>query len=298
LTGQQALLRIKTMSLIAPFDPWKSPICTCPAKYSLSAYTGCGHGCLYCYASSYIPDFRRMRPKKDFLKRLSREIKKIPASSHITMANSSDPYTPLEEKLKLTREALSLIAEHDVKVSLVTKSGLILRDLDIIKRIKKIIACISMTTLDENLAGKLEPGAPPPAQRLKAVKTLSEYLPVAVRFDPLIYGINTEDIDKIVKEIADSGARQIITSTYKARPDNFRRMLLAFAERKNQWENLYYREGEKISGSRYLAQDLRRKLLERVRDAAVKCGLLFSSCREGLSSLNTAHCDGSSLFPL
>ena len=56
------------MSYIQPFDPWKSPLCTCPPKYSLNPYTGCGHKCLYCYATSFIKNFYTPRPKKDFLK--------------------------------------------------------------------------------------------------------------------------------------------------------------------------------------------------------------------------------------
>jgi DNA repair photolyase len=91
------------MPLITPFDPWKNKYCTCPDKLSLSPYTGCAHNCLYCYAASYIRDFSNPRPKKDFIKRLENEIKKIPEGSIIAVANSSDPYQPMEDKLQLTR---------------------------------------------------------------------------------------------------------------------------------------------------------------------------------------------------
>ena len=78
------------MSLIIPFDPWNNKLCACPQKYSLSAYTGCGHNCRYCYASSYIRNFFLPRPKKDFLKRLEKEIEKVPAGIFITIARSEE----------------------------------------------------------------------------------------------------------------------------------------------------------------------------------------------------------------
>ena len=265
------------MSLITSFDPWKASLCTCPDKYSLSAYTGCGHGCLYCYASSYIRDFQHPRPKKDFLKRLAKEIKKIPAGSILAISNSSDPYQPLEKKLKLTQEALKILVNYDLKINLVTKSSLVLRDLNILKRLKKIVVCLSITTLDKNLAKKLEPKACNPQQRLKTVKQLSAYLPVAVRLDPLIYPLNTNNLEKIIKTIKSCGAKQIITSTYKEKPDNLKRMVSAFSQYKSNWP-----------------AGLKKKLIEKVHEITLSQGLEFSSCREGLKTLNTAACDGSS----
>lgn len=265
-------------------------------KYSLSAYTGCGHGCLYCYASSYIRDFYRPRQKKDFLLRLNKEIKKIPQGALLAVANSSDPYHPLEEKLKLTRQALKIIKDRRLGLNLVTKSSLILRDLDILKDFGKVVVSISLTTLNENLAKQLEPHASSSAQRLKTIKELSSHLPVVVRLDPLIYPLNTERISETVKEIKKSKARQIITSTYKVKPDNFKRMAAAFPQHKQLWEELYLKKGERIGRYVYLPQSLRRDLISRVREAARSEGMEFSACREGFAGLNTANCDGSSFL--
>jgi len=284
------------MSLITGFDPWKGNLCTCPAKYSLSAYTGCSHGCLYCYASSYIRKFSQPREKKGFLKRLEKEIKKIPKGSLIAMANSSDPYLPLEKKLNLTRQGLKIIKEYDLSINIVTKSSLILRDLDILKSFKKIVVSISLTTLDKKLAKKLEPNSPPPQERLRAVKELSLYLPVAVRFDPLIYPLNIKEIEGTIKDIKVSGAKQIITSTYKVKPDNFKKMIAAFPEHKELWQKLYLKQGEKMGGYIYLPQTLRKDLINKVKKIALSQELKFSSCREGFNNLNTANCDGSSLL--
>lgn len=284
------------MSLITGFDPWKSSLCTCPAKYSLSAYTGCGHGCLYCYASSYIRDFSRPREKKDFLIRLVREIKKVPKGALLTIANSSDPYLCLEKKLELTRKALEIIRNYDLKLSLVTKSSLILRDIDLLKALKSVVVNISLTTLDKTLAKKLEPYASPPGERLETIKKLSLCLPVIVRFDPLVYPLNTNEINTLVKKITSLGAKQIITSTYKVRADNFKKMITVFPQYQELWNKLYLKQGERRGGYIYLPEDLRKELVTKVRKAANNEGIKFSSCREGFGDLNTAKCDGSSFL--
>jgi len=93
------------MDVIRSFDPWKSKICTCPEKYSLNPYTGCGHGCIYCYAT-YIRNFYKPRRKKDLLKRIRKDLEKIPRGSIISISNSSDPYAPMDKKYEDTRKCL------------------------------------------------------------------------------------------------------------------------------------------------------------------------------------------------
>ncbi|UCG35749.1 MAG: radical SAM protein [Candidatus Omnitrophota bacterium] len=284
------------MSLITPFDPWKGKLCTCPQKHSLSAYAGCGHGCLYCYASSYIIKFFSPRPKKDFLDLLKKEIPKVPKGSIITISNSSDPYLPLEKKYKLTQGMLEILKDYDLKLLFVTRSVLILRDIDRIKECRNVVVSFTLTTLKKELAKKLEPAASSPHQRLKAMQALSKHVPVVCRFDPLIYPLNTEEITEVVGAIKEAGAKQVITSTYKVKPDNFKRMTKAFSEYKELWEDLYLKQGEKLGQYIYLPKNLRKELIEKVKQAALNKGLDFSSCREGLQELNTKNCDGSSFF--
>ncbi|MCF7874330.1 MAG: DUF1848 family protein [Candidatus Omnitrophica bacterium] len=280
------------MTLIKPFDPWQNSLCSCPPKYSLSAYTGCAHGCIYCYASSYIPKFYQPRPKKDFIKRLRKDAPKIPPGSTIAISNSSDPYQPLEEELKLTHQLLNVLKAYDLKINLITKSNLILKDLNLLKKIKKILITVSLTSLDDSLSKKLEPNCPPTSKRLEAIKKISESMPVAIRYDPLIYPLNTKNIGKMIQEIKKAGARQIITSTYKAKTDNFKRMKQIFPEFDSLWEKLYKKEGSKISNYFYLQEKMRKDLIEKVQKETLKLGLQFSSCREGFQNLNTANCDG------
>jgi DNA repair photolyase len=116
-----------------------------------------------------------------------------------------------------------------------------------------------------------------------------------VRLDPLIPHINDapKEIDKMVKRFTEAGALQVISSTYKAKPDNFRRVAGVFKNKAEELRKIYYEDNEMVRGIRYAPRELRFKILKRVRDATKKYGLEFSVCREGLA-LNTAKtCDGS-----
>lgn len=90
--------------------------------------------------------------------------------------------------------------------------------------------------------------------------------------------------------------KQIITSTYKVRWDNFKRMVSRFPEYRNVWHKLYIVQGERKKGYLYLPARMRYELINRVRENSLMMGVKFSSCREGLNYLNTAVCDGSAFF--
>ncbi|MCD6403542.1 MAG: radical SAM protein [Candidatus Aenigmarchaeota archaeon] len=286
------------MQVIFPFDPWKSKLCTCPPKYSFSPYTGCGHGCVYCYASSYIPRFFSPRPKKDLTKRLLSDLKKLDKSIPISMSNSSDPYQPLEKKMKLTRSCLKLFSQADVKLQIVTKSSLVVRDLDILKKMRVSIS-MTVTSLKNNLLKKLEPNAPGPKERLKAIKILTDNkIPVSVRIDPIIIGLNDDEIEDLVHALSILGVKHVVSSTYKVRPDNWKRLSSVFPELKNKLYPLYFEEGERISNYFYLKRSLRLEIMERVRDACDSEGMTFATCREGFPFLQTGQtCDGTHLIP-
>ncbi len=199
--------------------------------------------------------------------------------------------------MKLTRKMLMLLKNYELKINIVTKSILILRDIDVLKDLGNVVISFTLTCLSKLLTQKLEPGCKcTPLEKLKTISTLSKYIPVAARFDPLIYPLNTKNIKETVKALKNSGVKQIITSTYKIKPDNFKRMCDAFPEHAALWKNLYLTCGEKRGGYNYLALSLRKKLIAEVKEAALAEKPEFSSCREGLSELNTVNCDGSSLF--
>lgn len=282
------------------FDPWSSPLCTCPPKYSLSPYTGCGHRCRYCYITSYIRDGFNPRVKENFLAKLRSDLRKANPSIPISIANSSDPYTPPEAKIRLTRETLRLLASLGVKTIVLTKSDLVVRDKDILRR-GRFTVSITVTTLDEGKAAALEPNAPPPKLRIEALRILSESgIPCSARIDPIIPGFNDDptEICMLVAALAEARVKHIAASTYKAKLDNFRRVLTALPSKDKLLRRLYFEEGVKISGVRYLPKKLRFELMKMVREYVDAYGLTFSSCREGFSNLQTsATCDGTHLIP-
>ncbi len=291
------------MGVVAPFDPWRSPLCTCPAKYVVHPYTGCGHRCLYCYATSYIRNHSRPRPKENLLHRLTRDLRKVPQGAVIEMSTSSDPYTPPEDSLGLTRSAIREILSRGYTLLITTKSTLVVRDLDILTRyLGRVAVAITITTLDRRVASVLEPGAPPPGERLKAVRALSRAgVPVAVRVDPVVPHINDDPsgVERLVKAIAEAGALQVTSSTYKARYDSLARIARGFPE---VWDRVaeLYRSGERVGGYAYLRRDLRLNYMKTVKEVAEYFGLAFQTCREGFPELGTwgYSCDGSSLARL
>ncbi len=285
--------------VISIFDPWRNPWCTCPFKYSLHPYTGCSHFCLYCYATSYIGR-RPSTPKKKFLERLRKDLSRINPALPVEMSTSSDPYPPLESWVLLTRKTLELLSKHCLRVLITTKSDIVVRDIDLLRKTPSAVM-ITITTINRDIAKRLEPAAPPPYKRIRAVEKLSEAgIPVGVRIDPVIPGLNDdpEMIRELVEAIAEAGARHVVTSTYKARWDNYKRMIEGFPEKKGLWNKLYRTMGVRIHGYIYLPEEIRRKLLKPVIQYSLERGLTAATCRENLGPeyFRAPSCDGTHLI--
>ncbi|KYH38940.1 MAG: hypothetical protein AYL28_002020 [Candidatus Bathyarchaeota archaeon B23] len=290
--------RLRTR-IIKPFDPWGSPLCTCPPKLSLDPYTGCQHGCLYCYASSYIRDFHRCRPKRGLVELVRRDLRRIPDDALISVSNSSDPYPPMEGRLRLTRRCLEEFAERDLRILIVTKGDVILRDLDLLQELRAAVT-VTITTLDDQIAGRLEPEAPKPSRRLEVVEELTaQGVPVGLRLDPIIPGINDASIEELIKEAKVAGVVHVVSSTFKPRWDSWLRISEAYPEESEELRRLYFEEGRRIGRSWYLPREMRLRLMRRVRETCEGLGLTFATCREGMPELHTApSCDGSHLIPM
>ena len=284
--------------MVREFDPWKDPLCTCPNKLSFNPYTGCDYRCLYCYVTSFIPRAFHCRPKKNLLVRVERDVRRIDKRLVISMSNSSDPYPPMEAKLKLTRACLELFVREGCKVQIITKSDIVSRDIDLLSRMRSVVS-FTITTLDRNVSRKLEPGAPSPQRRLETMRELAGAgVPLSLRLDPIIPGLNDTEIERIVEAAAATGAKHVTSSTFKPRPDGWRRTKRAFPELAAQLAPLYFKRGERHHNSWYLPRELRFRLMAEVKGACATHGLTFASCREGLRELSTgASCDGSHLTP-
>ena len=284
------------MRLLRKFDPWTGRFCTCKPKYSLAPYTGCDHRCLYCYITTYIPNAFNCRPKQDFIKYLSSDLRQADNSIPISIANSSDPYPTIERDLGLTRKTLKILTSHNFKVLLVTKSTILTRDFDIISN-NNIVVTVTINSNADELANQLEPGAPPPSKRIAMVeKLISSDVPVMVRVDPLIPGVN-HNVDPLLKELSEIGVEQITTSTFKARPDSLKRLSKTFPELGESLDKSYRKHGEFINRSWYLPKKQREMLMTHIYEISKKYNIGFNMCREGLTIPRTsASCDGAHLL--
>ncbi len=222
----------------------------------------------------------------------------------INIGTSSDPYPPEELEYKLTRVALEILVPRGRRILITTKGTLYARrDLDLIAR-GNVAVTPTITTLDKGISLLIEPGAPLPSSRLAAIsRAASEGVPIGVRIDPIIPYVNDDpyELRRVVEAVAAAGASFIVTSTYKARPDNFSRLTRVLGSSVGiRLRRMYFGEGVRIEGYYYLKSEIRKKLLKPVIDEAKKRGLQYAVCREGLIGkewFNARSCDGTHLIP-
>ncbi len=277
------------MPLLTPFDPWKFKLCTCPPKLSFNPYTGCAHHCLYCYAT-YIPRFWEVREKKDLLKRLEKELEKLPAGAIISMSNSSDPYPPVEREKGLTRKCIELMKEHGVKLLVVTKSDIVARDADLLAEMRAAVAM----TITGRTAQQLEVNAPSMEKRIKALKVLHEAgVPAILRLDPLLPWADEREWMEVIESC--SFVDHVVTSTLKLKKDAYSRIILHHPELKETLEELYIKRGQRISSYFYLPKELRVEMLKKVEAKCNELGISCAFCREGVA-FKARSCDGSHLL--
>ncbi len=190
-------------------------------NWSLNPYRGCEHGCIYCYARpthEYLGfsagiDFETRIMVKHEAPQLLRHALQSPKwqPDIISIAGNTDCYQPLEKRLELTRSCLQVLLQHRNPAAIITKSALVLRDLELLQAMQQqhlIAVMISITTLDANLARRLEPRAALPQQRLNALKQLSQAgIPTGVMVAPIIPGLTDEEMPNILRQAAAAGAR-------------------------------------------------------------------------------------------
>ncbi len=192
-----------------------------PFDRSINPYRGCEHGCVYCFARpthaylGFSPglDFEsRLLYKPDAAALLERELRH-PAyeCGVIAMGTNTDPYQPIEREHGVTRSILEVLARFDHPVGIVTKSTLVLRDLDVLAPMAArglAQVCVSVTTLDRDLARRLEPRAATPPRRIETIRRLSEAgIPTGVMAAPMIPALNDAELEAILDAAHAAGAR-------------------------------------------------------------------------------------------
>ncbi len=188
---------------------------------AINPYRGCEHGCVYCYARpshtylGYSPglDFEtRLTFKPDIARLLEHELRRPGyVVRPITLGSNTDPYQPVDRTLALTRQVLEVLDRFNHPVSIVTKGGGIVRDLDILAPMAErglVRAWVSVTTLDAELARRMEPRAATPDRRLRTIERLAGAgIPTSVLAAPMIPGLNDCELERILAAGAAAGAR-------------------------------------------------------------------------------------------
>jgi DNA repair photolyase len=192
-----------------------------PFSQSINPYRGCEHGCIYCYARpshAYLDlspgrDFETQIFYKPNAVELLRAELAAPGYevTPIALGTNTDPYQPVERRLRVTRGILELLLELKHPLTIVTKGGLILRDLDLLEPLAAdglAAVMISVTTLDDDLKRKLEPRTAGPKLRLTMIRELaSRGIPVGVLAAPMIPALNDHELESILEQSASAGAR-------------------------------------------------------------------------------------------
>lgn len=186
----------------------------------INLYRGCQHGCIYCDSRSrcYHMDhrFEDVAVKKNGIELLDLALKRKRRPCMIATGTMSDPYTPIEEDLQMTRRALEVIERHGCGISILTKSDLILRDLDILARINrrsKAVVQMTLTTMDENLCRLIEPAVCTTRKRIEVLHRCKALgIPTVVWLSPILPWLNDtpENIRGIVESCAAAGVKGII----------------------------------------------------------------------------------------
>ncbi len=186
--------------------------------YCLNPYTGCEHGCVYCYAS-FMKRFcgiegkwgSFVQVKINFAARLAAQLRRC-RPGRVMLSSVTDPYQPLERQYRLIRSCLELLAQSNFQVSILTKSDLVLRDLDVLKKIPEVEVGFTITTADRDAARFLEPRAPSPDRRFEALARLAEAgIWTWIFIAPVVPGLgDTEaNLTAILEKARRAGVREV-----------------------------------------------------------------------------------------
>jgi DNA repair photolyase len=205
-----------------------------PFTWTINPYRGCEFACKYCYAR-YTHEFMEMRDGVDFERKiyvkqqaawlLRQDLKKVKRGEEIAIGTATDPYQPAEKRFEVTRAILEELALHSgLELGIVTKSDLVTRDIEVLRRIaeqNRLFVSITITTLDAKLARILEPRAPRPDLRMNAVKELNlAGIKAGVSCAPVMPGITDSPaaLDALVKATKEAGGKYIFANPLFLKP--------------------------------------------------------------------------------
>jgi DNA repair photolyase len=246
--------------------------------YAVNPYLGCGHGCTYCYAR-FMTRFGHVGEewgsfvdaKVNAVERLTVEAPRK-RRGRVILSSVTDPYQPIERRYRLTRGAIGVLSRYGYAVDILTKSDLVLRDLDLIAKIDEVEVGLTITSLDDRVRRAFEPGASTVQARLDALKKLSDAgLPTYAFIGPMLPYLSDENLNELLDILADR-VNRLIVDRLNIKCGNMpfiRRVLDAhFPDLVPQFESAV------AEGSAYYAA-LRGRVAEMCRERSIRADIIF-----------------------
>ena len=263
-----------------------------PFDWSLNPYRGCRHRCSYCYARvthAFMgldagSDFDNVIFAKTNLAEVLRRELRRPTWMHapVAIGTATDPYQPIEGRYRLTRSCLAVLAEEGNPANIITKGTLVVRDIDVLQELAGTAGCgvnISLITLDQAIWRAFEPGTPPPAQRLEALRRLAGAgIPCGLALAPVLPKLTDSlpALEAVVKAAADNGAQWLWSGTLHFEPAVrdwfFTALQRHFPQTLPAYERVFGSGGE-VSNLRYAPAAYSEGLSRRVSELKAHYGL-------------------------
>jgi DNA repair photolyase len=257
-----------------------------PFTWTINPYRGCEFACKYCYAR-YTHEFMELRDGVDFERKiyvkqhaaelLRQELRHVKPGEEIAIGTATDPYQPIERRLEVTRAILEELSRHTgLEVGIVTKSNLVLRDIDLLQRIagnNQIFVNVTITTLDVDLARILEPRAPRPDLRMETVRKLNlEMVNAGVICAPVLPGItdSPRHLEALVRATAEAGGKYIYANPLFLKPCSAA-VFLPFLEK--EFPSLVDSYEQRYKGRAFLPKAYGRRLSQLMARLRQKHGL-------------------------
>ena len=250
------------------------------ADYCINPYIGCEHGCKYCYAESYTRRFsKHNEPWGDFVDVktnaptiLAHEIKHKP-KGEVYISSLTDAYQPLEQKHELTRKLLEILLKHQYPITIQTKSALVLRDLDLIKKFQERKIGFTITSLGDNIRKQFEPQSSSVEEKMQALSELrANGVKTYAFFGPILPFLSDQNLQEYLNKIAHSGVDYIYVDKLNLKPGlwqiltNF--MEKEFPQLQTTWKDILLRK------SNYY-EDLKKKIDGLCRKLNLECKFCF-----------------------
>ncbi len=258
---------IKEITVKTALSPSKLP----GLDYALNPYRGCAHACVYCYAPSVIHwdkgkwgEF--VEVKVNLPRLLSKELR-LKKKGVVGFGTVTDPYQPAEKKYEITRRCLEMLLMHDFPVCIQTKSSLVLRDVDLLKKFSNIEVGITLTTLDDKVREKMERGASSVEERLRALEELEKNgIRTWVFLGPVIPHIT--EVEALVEAIAEVKPKYVLVDRLRLKEGVCERVREFIAGYKPELLADY--EGIFLKGEDYYSEVFER-VMGRCREKGVRC---------------------------